>query len=79
MSIKELAFNFKRITGCNIQHIQNPRAEMEKHWLNYEHKKLESFGLKPIKMIDKLPELLEVMEKNKANIKPDFLPKTKWK
>jgi len=80
MSINELAMQFKRIMNCKIQHIENPRAEMEQHKIDYEHKKLEDFGLKVIKMKDKLPEFIKVVERYKDNIKTElFAPKTKWK
>ena len=79
MTINELAMKFKRLTGCKIEHIENPRAEMESHSFDYTRDKLKEFGLKPKRMNEKLDEFIGVIEKYKENIPKDFLPKTKWK
>lgn len=65
-------------TGCEIGEIDNPRIEMPKHNLTFEAKTLKKLGLKPISMLEVLPELIETMAKYRDRIKFNNI-ETTWK
>lgn len=76
-SVKSIAEKIQKVTGCEIQHIENPRAEMKENNFTFDTSTLDNLGLRAITLDDELPRLLEVMEKNKENITSNN-PTTTW-
>ena len=66
--------------AVEIDHVQNPRVELEEHHYNPTHTKLLALGLEPHLLCDELLDsMLEVIVANKHRIKPEIiLPKVKW-
>jgi UDP-sulfoquinovose synthase len=70
----------KLALAVQIDHVENPRVEMEEHHYNAAHNKLLALGLQPHLLSDELLDsMLEVIVANKDHIKPEIiLPKVKW-
>lgn len=64
-----------------VDHIQNPRVEMEEHYYNAVHSALPALGLKPHLLDDVVIEgMLKLAKDNKSRIDADTLsPNVKWK
>lgn len=64
-----------------INHLKNPRNELDDHYFNPVHTKLTALGLKPNKMSDILFEqMLKTIVQEKSRIDPSvFDPTVKWK
>lgn len=78
-TINEIAQMFVDECGCEVQHLDNPRAEQGSNKFTFEGKKLKDFGLKTIPMKDEIKNLLKLAEENKERIITDaILPKTNW-
>lgn len=78
--VKDIANIVQEFTGCDIQHIKNPRVEMDKNEFQFEAKVLKTLGLVTIPMRGELPKLIELVEQNKNKIKREkILPKHSWK
>lgn len=78
-SINEIANLVSRITGAEIDHIDNPRLEAEDHVYEVKAQKLLDLGLNPIKMENSLWDTYKQVLEHKSNIDKDIiLPKTKW-
>tara|TARA_R110002110_G_scaffold175880_3_gene379702 strand:- start:7683 stop:8822 length:1140 start_codon:yes stop_codon:yes gene_type:complete len=80
-SVIGLASIVQQQTGCEIQHIPNPRVEDEEHYYNAKHTGLEGLGLKPNLLT---PEVLGAMykavNKHRKNIHKDrLIPTVKWR
>jgi UDP-sulfoquinovose synthase len=82
LQLAELVAGQARKLGLSaeIDHIANPRIEMEKHYFNPVHTKLLDLGLKPHFLSDELVgSMLEIILKYKHRIKNEIvLPKVKW-
>jgi len=65
---------------AEVDHIANPRVELEQHYFNPVHTKLLELGLKPHFLSDELVDsMLEIILKYKHRIKNEIvLPKVKW-
>ena len=66
--------------AAEIDHIANPRIELEQHYYNPAHTKLLDLGLKPHFLSDELVDsMLEIILKYKHRIKNEIVfPKVKW-
>lgn len=64
----------------SINHIQNPRVEMEQHHYNAKHSKLVDLGLKPNLLTDEvLDSMLATVKKNIHRIEREhFVPQIGW-
>ena len=64
-----------------IDHIENPRIEMEEHYYNAKHTKLLDLGLKPHPLSDELVrEMIEQIAKSKHLVDPGAIkPSVKWR
>ncbi|HEV2494979.1 MAG TPA: NAD-dependent epimerase/dehydratase family protein [Terriglobia bacterium] len=64
-----------------IDHLENPRVEMEQHYYNARHQKLLDLGLVPHLLSDVLVDsVLHRVKEHAARIKPDIiLPRVRWK
>jgi len=63
-----------------IDHVPNPRIELEDHYYNAKHSKLVDLGLKPNLLTDAvLDNMLATVHANNANIRREaFNPSIKW-
>ena len=79
-SVLELAERVKSLTGCKIQHIDNPRTEKEEHYYNAIHTALPKLGLKPHKLNDEaLQGMIDYVETHKDNIvEGQIMPTVGW-
>jgi UDP-sulfoquinovose synthase len=85
-SVNQLAHHVARVgakLGLNveIQHVDNPRKEMEEHHYNPAHHALLELGLKPHFMTDDvLASMLEnVIKHRNAIVVSRILPRVRWK
>lgn len=79
-NINDIAQMIRNITDCEIQYIDNPRAEMPENKFSFEAKKLKTLGLEPVDMETEIRNLIDIVKKYKDNIRTEvILPKTKWK
>jgi UDP-sulfoquinovose synthase len=64
-----------------IEHLPNPRTEMEAHYYNAKHQRLLDLGLKPHSLDDSLIDrVIGLVEKFKRRIKPElFAPRVDWR
>jgi UDP-sulfoquinovose synthase len=67
--------------GVEVEHIDNPRVELENHYYNFTHTALESLGLKPHLLGDTLLEqMYGVIERHKHRVDLDLLaPQVRWR
>jgi UDP-sulfoquinovose synthase len=80
-SVNEIALMVRQHTGCEIDHIKNPRIEREEHLYNPKAEKLREWGLTdPRTMNAMLPEMVEDVAKYSGNIRLDVIqPQARWK
>ena len=85
-SVNELAERVQRvgqrsILPVDIQHLDNPRKEMEEHYYNPAHHGLAELGLKPHLMTDDVvAAMLERVIAYRDRIVPDrILPRVRWR
>jgi UDP-sulfoquinovose synthase len=65
---------------AEIQHVENPRVELEEHYYNAVHTKLLDLGLKPTLLGEELVEsMLHAIERHKGRvIEASIDPHTRW-
>jgi len=65
----------------HVDHLENPRIEMEEHYYNATHTKLLDLGLKPTMLGEELVEsMLKAIERNRERINESVIdPRTQWK
>jgi UDP-sulfoquinovose synthase len=85
-SVAELADRVKAARAhhsleTRIEHLPNPRAEMEAHYYNAKHQHLLDLGLVPHKLEDSLIDrVIGLVERYKKRIRPDlFVPRVDWR
>ncbi len=85
-SIVELAEKVREAgadTGIDvrIEHLDNPRVELEEHYYNAKHTKLLDLGLRPHLLSETLIEsMFSIIERYKDRVIPDhIMPSTRWK
>ena len=85
-SVGELAERVKAARAhhgleTSIEHLPNPRSEMEAHYYNARHQHLLDLGLVPHKLEDSLIDrVIGLVEHFKKRIKPDlFKPRVDWR
>jgi UDP-sulfoquinovose synthase len=64
-----------------IEHLPNPRTEMEAHYYNATHQRLLDLGLEPHGLQDSLIDrVIGLVERNRQRIKPElFAPRVDWR
>ena len=64
-----------------IEHIEDPRVEMEEHYYNAKHSKLIDLGLKPHYLGESLLDsLVNIALQYRDRIDPSlFLPRVEWR
>lgn len=79
-TVSEIADMVMDATNCEVQHIENPRAEMSRNEFTFEAKELKTLGLVPVAMEDEIKFLIDLVTENKDKIRKEvIMPKTKWK
>ncbi len=85
-SVQQLADRVKAIgdrRGFNVEidHIENPRVEMEDHYYNAKHSKLMDLGLEPHLLTDEVIEgMMDVVSRHKDRVYRDLLlPDIQWR
>jgi UDP-sulfoquinovose synthase len=79
-SINDIAELVQKHTGCQIDHIENPRAENPSNEFDFEMQWLSDNGLKPIYMKQAIAQFInEIRPYQKKINKRLFEPKIKWK
>ncbi len=84
-SVKDLADRVQRVAAdhrlnCTIEHIENPRVELEEHYYNAKHSALSTLGLEAHLLSDEtLNHMIEVATAFRHRIDSDVLkPTIKW-
>ena len=64
-----------------VKHLPNPRIELEDHYYNAKHTKLQELGLKPNLLTDAVvDQMLASVRANVASVvKDSFTPRVKWR
>ena len=85
-SVRELAERVKAARAhhgleTKIEHLPNPRAELEAHYYNAKHQHLLDLGLVPHKLEDSLIDrVIGLVEHYKKRIRPElFVPRVDWR
>ena len=67
--------------GVEVEHIDNPRVEVENHYYNFVHTALESLGLEPHLLGDTLlTSMYGIIEQHKHRVDLDLLaPSVQWR
>ena len=85
-SVNELAERVQRVAAVwacqvEIQHVDNPRKELEEHYYNPAHHGLLELGLKPHLMTDEVVAgMLEQVLAHRDHIVVDrILPRVRWR
>lgn len=85
-SVNDLAIIVERASKAAglspiVEHISNPRVELEEHYYNAVHSSLPALGLEPHLLSDDvMASMIEVAIKNKCRVDPSVLsPAVRWK
>jgi len=85
-SVRELAERVKAARAhhdleTKIEHLPNPRTELEAHYYNAKHQHLLDLGLVPHKLEDSLIDrVIGLVERYKKRIRPElFVPRVDWR
>jgi UDP-sulfoquinovose synthase len=64
-----------------VEHVENPRVELEEHYYNARHTKLLDLGLKPRLLSETLIEsIFETIQRYRDRVILDHIdPKTRWR
>jgi UDP-sulfoquinovose synthase len=67
--------------ATTIDHLPNPRTELETHYYNAKHQRLLDLGLQPHSLEDSLIDrVVGLVERHKKRIKPHlFAPRVDWR
>ena len=85
-NVAELAEKVRHAAGevgidVQVDHVENPRVELEQHYYNPTHTKLLSLGLQPTLLSETLIEsMLEVIRRHRDRVIEDVIgPVTQWR
>ncbi len=85
-TVADLAERVRHAAGevgieARVDHLRNPRLELEEHYYNPTHTKLLSLGLRPTLLTETLIEsMLEVIQRYRDRVIPDVIdPVTQWR
>ena len=85
-NVAELAEKVRHAAGevgieAQVDHLENPRVELEKHYYNPTHTKLLSLGLQPTLLSETLIEsMLDVIRRHQDRVIEDVIaPVTQWR
>src|SRR4029077_6155210 len=84
-SVSELAALVKQAGehlgySVEVQHVENPRVELEDHYYNAVHTKLLDLGLEPTLLGEELvASMIHAIERHKDRVIPSSIdPRTRW-
>lgn len=79
-SVLDLANLVKKVTGCKINHIENPRKESQSHYYNVKNKNLKDLGFDPKYLTEEtIEEMVSFVEQYKDNIQVNqIFPNVRW-
>ena len=85
-NVADLAEKVRHAAGelgieVQVEHVSNPRLEMEEHYYNPTHTKLLSLGLRPTLLSETLIEsMLQVIQRYRDSVSEDVIaPVTQWR
>jgi UDP-sulfoquinovose synthase len=85
-NVADLAEKVRHAAGelgidVHVDHVANPRMELEEHYYNPAHTKLLDLGLQPTLLSETLIEsMLDVIQRHKERVIPDMIdPVTQWR
>jgi len=79
-TVKQIAKMIQKYTGCKIQYIKNPRAELSRNRFKFKAHELKTLGLKTKPMEEEILRLLNLTKQYQFRVKKDaILPKTLWR
>ena len=85
-TVAELAEKVRHAGGeigidVRVEHVANPRVELEEHYYNPKHTRLPSLGLKPTLLSETLIEsVLDTIERYKGRVIAEGIdPSTEWR
>jgi UDP-sulfoquinovose synthase len=66
--------------AVTIDHLKNPRIELERHYYNAKHSKLQELGLEPHLLTDVVvDQMLALVRANNSHVDPGvFRPRIAW-
>ncbi|MGA2926383.1 MAG: NAD-dependent dehydratase, partial [Solirubrobacteraceae bacterium] len=66
---------------CVIEQVENPRVELENHYYNARHSKLEELGLKPTLLsMALIDHMFEVVERHRDRVDLQaIMPTVRWR
>jgi len=66
--------------GVQVNHLENPRVEQEKHYYNAKHSKLADLGLEPHLLTEQVMDrMLAVVRRHAENVNENaILPRVRW-
>jgi UDP-sulfoquinovose synthase len=83
LSVREIAETIAReYPGeATIEHVENPRVELEDHYYNAKHSRLEELGLKPTLLSATLIDhLFDVVERHRDRVDlAAIMPTVRWR
>jgi UDP-sulfoquinovose synthase len=66
--------------GVAVNHMENPRVELEDHYYQPLHERFQVLGLEPHRLEDEVSDLIQMAVDNVDNVRRDtIMPKVKWK
>ncbi|MEX0595348.1 MAG: NAD-dependent epimerase/dehydratase family protein, partial [Candidatus Paceibacterota bacterium] len=78
--VEEVARMVQDVTKCDVQYIDNPRAEQDYNEFKFNNNKLKTLGLETIKMDSVIQKTFDVIRDNKDKIDVSkLLPNISWK
>lgn len=79
-SVMDIANKVQELTDCEIEKIPNPRAELPRNTFDFEARILKDLGLQTITLEEELPNLIELAQKYKDEIREEVIrPKINWR
>jgi UDP-sulfoquinovose synthase len=79
-TVNEVAELVQKVTGCEIEHIPDPRTEAEECKFTFDTSTLDGLGLQKIEMEEVIRDLVQKVSSQKHRIRPNVIkPTTTWK
>ena len=79
--VRELAKLVSEMTGAPVEHVDNPRNEVEENQLYVENQRFLELGLQPVTLQEGLMrEISEIAEKYRDRVDYDKIPcRSRWR
>lgn len=81
LSVNDIATMISQFTGAEVEHVENPRVEKEKHKYNVIYQKLKDWGLiGHHSMVDEIPNMVADVKRFKTRVRENVIqPRTQWR